>query len=109
MTISSVVKDTCALVLTVVASFSILAIAGAGSKLILDVDQQVQANATDVRAIIHSTSKIAGSTEDIAINANGITASLNSMAYKASQPPTTKEKIIDGLKIGALIVSRFVP
>lgn len=106
---ASAIQAVCRILLTVVASFSILAIAGAGSKLILDLDSQVQANAVDVRAIVHSTSLIAASTEDTAASVSGISASVSQMAYKASQPQTTGQKIVSGLKIGALIVSKFVP
>lgn len=80
-----------------------------GERLVGHLDAQLAANAGDMRAIVASGRRIAGEGEAISANVNGITGSVNSMAWKAAQPETKGQKIIGGLKIGALLLSKFVP
>lgn len=121
--VTEAVHDVCRLALVVAACWALFVLvppaAGvltnasgllwSASQLTGTLNAQAKANAADVRAAIHSASVIAARTEDTAADVHGITASLNVMAYKASQPETKGQKIIGGLKIGALLLSKFVP
>ena len=120
---TAIIQDLCRLALTATAAIALWilvpqaaeaihnasALLWNAGQLTATLNQQVQANAQDIRAIVTSSRRIAGQGEAIAANVNGVTASVNSMAYKAAQPQTTGQKIVAGLKIGALIVSKFVP
>lgn len=77
--------------------------------LVETLNGEAKANAGDVRATVHSVRVIAARTEDTAAEVHGITASVNQMAWKAAQPETRGQKVIAGLKIGALVLSKFVP
>lgn len=73
------------------------------------LDREVKENDQDFRAAVHSARVVAQRSEGTAADLQGIAASVNSMAWKAAQPESRREKVVAGLKIGALVLSRFVP